>query len=87
MVVATDRAKDAVIAGCAAVRVLKEQMPEEPILEPDSSRTEEFAAAMGATGRVSLMMSGFVHGKILCSGEQPSYKAVGSQRWYVNSFC
>jgi hypothetical protein len=58
-------AKEASIAGCAAIRVLKQHMAQEPIFDADSSRTEElFAAAMGTTRDLSLR-TGFVHGKIL----------------------
>jgi hypothetical protein len=61
-------AKEATIAGRAAIRVLKQHMAPEPIFDADSSRTEElFAAAMGTTRDLSLR-SGCVHGKILCWG-------------------
>jgi len=61
-------AKEATIAGRAAIRVLKQYMAQEPIFDADSSRTEElFVTAMGTTRGLSLR-SGFVHGKILCWG-------------------
>jgi hypothetical protein len=59
-------AKEASIAGRAAIRVLKQHMVQEPIFDADSSRTEElFAVAMGTTSDLSLR-SGFVHWKVLC---------------------
>jgi len=68
VVMAEGGAKEATVAGRAAVRVVKQYMAKEPIFDADSSRTEElFAAAMG-TNRDLGMRSGFVHGKILCWG-------------------
>jgi hypothetical protein len=70
-------AKEATIAGSAAIGVLRQHIPKEPIFDAASSRTEElFAAAIGTTRDLSLR-SGFVHGKILCWGclcynDQPS---------------
>jgi hypothetical protein len=41
-------AKEATIAGSAAIRVLKQHIPKEPIFDAASSRTEKlFATAMG----------------------------------------
>ena len=43
-------AKEAPIAGRAAIRVLKQHMAKEPVFETASSRTREFpATAMGTT--------------------------------------
>jgi hypothetical protein len=47
---AITEAKEPLIAGRAAIRVLKQHMVKEPIFEAASSRTEEFrATAMGTT--------------------------------------
>ena len=46
-------AKEATIAGRAAIRVLKQHMAQEPIFDADCSRPEElFAATMGTTSRL-----------------------------------
>jgi hypothetical protein len=61
-------AKEATIAGRAAIGVLKHHKVAEPIFDAASFRTEElFAATMGTTRDWS-RRSGFVHGKILCWG-------------------
>jgi hypothetical protein len=68
MMMAVVGAKESLIAGRAAIRVLKKDMVKEPIFEAASSRSEElFAAAIGTTRDLSLS-SGFVHGQILCWG-------------------
>ena len=67
-------AKEPLIAGRAAIRVLKHHKVAEPISDAASFRTKElFATAMRATGGLSVR-SGFVHGKILCWGRL-SYNA------------
>src|SRR5260370_31614744 len=59
-------AKEPPIAGQAAIRILKQHMVKEPILEAAPSRSKElFAVAIGAPRDLNVR-SGFVHGKILC---------------------
>jgi len=66
VMMAMTEAKEPLIAGRAAIRVLKQHIAKEPIFGTASPRTEElFATAMGTTRDLSLR-SGFVHGKILC---------------------
>ena len=63
VMMAVSGVKEPLIAGRAAIGVLKQHMAQEPIFDADSSRTEElFAATMGTTRDLSLR-SGFVHGK------------------------
>jgi hypothetical protein len=65
VMMAVAEAKEPPIAGRAAIRVLKQHIPMEPIFDAASSRTEKlFATAMGTLSDWSLR-SGFVHGKIL----------------------
>lgn len=57
------RAKEPPIAVRAAIRVLKQHMVKEPILETASSRAKEFTATAMRTIRDGSLRSGFVHGK------------------------
>jgi hypothetical protein len=68
-------AKEPLIAGRAAIGVLIHHKVAEPILDADSSRTEELFAATTGTTRDLSLRSGFVHGKILCWGRL-SYNTV-----------
>ena len=66
VMMAVSGAKEPPIAVQAAIRILKQHMVKEPILEAAPSRSKElFAPAIG-TPRGSNVRSGFVHGKILC---------------------
>jgi hypothetical protein len=68
VMMAMTEAKEPLIAGRAAIRVLKHHKVAEPIFDAASFRPEElFAATMRTTRNLSLR-SGFVHGKILCWG-------------------
>jgi hypothetical protein len=68
VMMAVAEAKEPPIAGHAAIRVLKQHIPKEPILDAASSRTEKFfATAMGTLSDLSLR-SGVDHGKILYWG-------------------
>jgi hypothetical protein len=68
VMMAVAEAKEPPIAGRAAIRVLKQHIPMEPIFDAASSRTEKlFATAMRTLSDLSLR-SGFVHGKILYWG-------------------
>ncbi len=71
VMMAVASAKEPLIAGRAAIRVLKHHKVAEPIFDAASFRTKElFATAIRATGGLSVR-SGFVHGKILCWGCSP----------------
>jgi hypothetical protein len=68
VMLAVASAKEPLIGGRAAIRVLKHHKVAEPIFDAASFRTKElFATAIRATGGLSVR-SGFVHGKILCWG-------------------
>jgi hypothetical protein len=68
VMVAVSRAKEPLIAGRAAIRILKQQKVTEPIFDATPSRSEElFATAIGTT-RGLIVRSGFLHGKILFWG-------------------
>jgi len=68
VMMAVASAKEPLIAGRAAIRVLKHHKVAEPIFDAASFRTKElFATAIRATGGLGVR-SGFVHGKILCRG-------------------
>jgi hypothetical protein len=74
VMMAVASAKEPLIAGRAAIRVLKHHKVAEPIFDAASFRTKElFATAIWATGGLSVR-SGFVHGKVLCWGRL-SYNA------------
>src|SRR5216684_3890611 len=74
VMMAVASAKEPLIAGRAAIRVLKHHKVAEPIFDAASFRTKElFATAIRATAGLSVR-SGFVHGKILCWGRL-SYNA------------
>lgn len=62
-------AKEPHIAGRAAIRIMKQHMVEEPILQAPSSRTKDlFAAATGTTMYVSLGSNFFHAGTPLPGG-------------------
>jgi hypothetical protein len=85
VVMAVASAKKPLIAGRAAIRVLKHHKVAKPIFDAGSFRTEElFATAIRATGGLSVR-SGFVHGKILCWGRL-SYNAWRSHGQRLPSF-
>jgi len=63
VMMAMTEAKEPLIAGRAAIRVLKHHKVAEPIFDAGSFRTEElFATAIGTTGGLSVRSS-FLHGK------------------------
>jgi len=66
VMMAVSGAKEPPIAGQAAIRILKQHMVKEPILEAAPSRSKELSAAAIGTPRDLNVRSGFVHGKILC---------------------
>jgi hypothetical protein len=85
VMMAMTEAKEPLIAGRAAIRVLKHHKVAEPIFDAASFRPEElFAATMRTTRNLSLR-SGFVHGKILCWGTL-SYNAWRSHGQRLPSF-
>jgi hypothetical protein len=63
VMMAVSGVKEPLIAGRAAIGILKQQMVKEPIFEAASSRSEKlFAAAIGTPSGLSVG-SGFVHGE------------------------
>lgn len=66
VMVAVASAKEPLIAGCAAIRVLKHHKVAEPIFDAASFRTKEFfATTIRATGG---LRSSFLHGKSSAGG-------------------
>jgi hypothetical protein len=63
VMLAVSGVKEPLIAGRAAIGVLKQQMVKEPIFEAVSSRSEEFFAAAIGTPSGFSVESGFVHGE------------------------
>ena len=85
VMMAVASAKEPLIAGRAAIRVLKHHKVAEPIFDAASFRTKELVATtIRATGGLSAR-SGFVHGKILRWGRL-SYNAWRShgQRYHAD---
>jgi len=66
VMMAVSGAKEPPIAVQAAIRILKQHMVKEPILEAAPSGSKELSAAAIGTPRDLNVRSGFVHGKILC---------------------
>ncbi len=66
VMMAVSGAKEPPIAGQAAIRILKQHMVKDPILEAAPSRSKELFAAAIRTPTDLNVRNGFVHGKILC---------------------
>ena len=74
VMMAMTEAKEPLIAGRAAIRVLKHHKVAKPIFDAGSFRTEKlFATAIGTTGGLSVRSS-FLHGKSSAGGRL-SYNA------------